>query len=70
MKRDKLQGNKAKALAEVIARELKKTGQSVVEAISGEFTTDASYEIVQDVAYALAEGKTEYSTANLRIYEK
>ncbi len=69
MKRDILQGNKAKALAEVIARELKTAGHIVTETIKGEFCTNATFETVQDTAYALAHGKPQYSTANLHIYE-
>lgn len=69
MKRDKEQGNKARALARVMAQQLKQAGHIVAESVKGEFVTSASFETVQDMAYKLAEGQTQYSTANLSIFE-
>ena len=69
MKRDKEQGNKARALARVMAQQLKQAGHIVAESVKGEYVTSANYETVQDLAYKLAEGQAQYSTANLSIFE-
>lgn len=69
MKRDKEQGNKARALARVMAQHLKQAGHIVAESVRGEYVTSAEYETVQDLAYELAEGQPQYSTANLSIFE-
>ncbi len=69
MKRDKEQGNKARALARVMAQQLKQAGHIVAESVKGEYVTSAKYETVQDLAYKLAEGQAQYSTANLSIFE-
>ena len=70
MKRDKEQGNKARALARVMAQQLKQAGHIVAESVAGEFCTSASFETVQDMAYHLADlTPGAYSTANLHIFE-
>lgn len=69
MKRDKDQGNKARALARVMAQQLKQAGHIVAESVRGEYVTSAEYETVQDLAYELAERQPQYSTANLSIFE-
>ena len=69
MKRDKEQGNKARALARVIAQQLKQAGHIVAESVK-EYATSADFETVQDLAYKLAEEHPGiYSTANLSIFE-
>lgn len=69
MKRDKQAGNKAKALARVMAQQLRQAGHIVAESVKGEYVTNAKFETVQDLAYKLAEGQPQYSTANLSIFE-
>lgn len=69
MKRDKQEGNRARALARVMAQQLKQAGHIVAESVKGEYVTSAKYETVQDLAYKLAEGQPQYSTANLSIFE-
>ena len=69
MKRDRQAGNKARALARVMAQHLRQAGHIVAESVKGEFVTSASFETVQDMAYKLAEGQPQYSTANLSIFE-
>ena len=69
MKRDKQEGNRARALARVMAQQLKQAGHIVAESVKGEYVTSAKYETVQDLAYKLAEGQAQYSTANLSIFE-
>ena len=69
MKRDAKQGNKARELARVLAQELKQAGHIVSESFAGEFCTSADFDTVQDLAYKLAAGQPQYSTANLSIFE-
>lgn len=71
MKRDKQAGNKARALARAMAQELRQAGNIVIESVKGkgEYVTSVKYETVQDLAYKLAEGQAQYSTANLSIFE-
>ena len=68
MKRDKQEGNRARALARVMAQQLKQAGHIVAESMK-EYATSADFETVQDLAYKLAEGQPQYSTANLSIFE-
>ena len=68
MKRYKQEGNRARALARVMAQQLKQAGHIVAESMK-EYATSADFETVQDLAYKLAEGQPQYSTANLSIFE-
>lgn len=69
MKRDKQEGNRARALARVMAQQLKQAGHIVAESMK-EYATSADFETVQDLAYKLAdEHPGIYSTANLSIFE-
>lgn len=69
MKRDKEQGNKARALARVMAQHLKQAGHIVAESVK-EYVTSADFETVQDLAYHIADQTPgAYSTANLSIFE-
>lgn len=69
-KRDHEQGDKARALARVLARQLKADGYIIAESIRGEYVTNADFETVQDLAYKLKEeNRDSYSTAHLLIYE-